>query len=115
MAFFDWGNPYTLAGVAEATNPVDEQVMADTGALAAGHYYGFATVSASAAAQFRIERRNAANGAAVGASILVYVPAGDVRQVAFGFTLDASERIRVVMDDALTGTGVATLNYSQQT
>ena len=115
MAFFDWGNPYFLASAGEQTNPVDEAVLADTGALNAGHYYGFATISASAAAQFRIERRNAANSAAVGAAHLVYVPAGDVRQIVFGFQLDASERIRVVMDDALTGTAGATLNYSQQT
>lgn len=114
MAFFDWGNPYAIASEAEKTNPTDESVLADTGALNAGHYYGFATISASAAAQFRIERRNAANSAAVGAAILVYVPAGDVRQIAFAFTVVASERIRVVMDDALTGTAGATLNYSQQ-
>lgn len=116
MALADFGNPYKLASEEELTNPADEAVVADTGALGKGFYYGFATINASAASQFRIERRNAANDAVVGDSIFVYVPAGDVRQIAFGFELELNERIRIVMDDAqAAGTVAGTLNYSQQT
>jgi hypothetical protein len=117
MAFQDWGNPANHVASTEQTNPTAGTVLVDTGALDAGkatQWRMLVTICASAAAQFQIQRRNAANGANVTA-ILIYVPAGDTRQFLFGFTLEASERVRVVMDDNLTGTAAAEINYEQVT
>lgn len=91
--------PYTEG---ELTNPIDEALVADTGAVAVpGLYEVLVTVGASAASQVRLERRNAANGANVGGTRVIYVVAGQSGQYRFRYVLETSERIRLVMDDAL--------------
>jgi len=104
------GNPPIIASGGELTDPADNALAADTGALSAGIYELRITVGASAAADVAVERRNAANGANVGAVPVIKVPAGQSGQYLFTFKLETSERVRVIMDDALTGTIAVTIN-----
>jgi hypothetical protein len=117
MAFREFGNPPRGPfSVAEATNPTAGTVTADTGALPAGNYEVRVTVGASAAAQFLLQRRNAANGANVGDTVVLYAAAGQSGQYVFSFVLEASERVRVVMDDTLAaGTASCAINAEQLT
>lgn len=113
--FRDFGNaPFGPASEGEKTNPADELLMATSGALPyAGNYEVVVTVGASAAADFRLERRNAADAAAVGNTVVIKGPAGQSGQYRFLFKLEASERVSVYMDDALTGTAAVALNLEQ--
>src|SRR5215212_6305689 len=96
----DYGNPpLGPFSEGEKTNPADELLMADSGALARGTYEAIVTVGASAAADFRLERRNAADSAAVGNTVVIKGPAGQSGQYRFMFVLEASERLKVYMDD----------------
>jgi hypothetical protein len=106
MAVADYGNPPIWDSVAESTNPTAATVMADTGALPHdGIYEVRVTCGGSAAAQFMLQHRNAANGANVSDTVVLYSPAGQSGQYVFRFVATATgERFRVVMDDALTGT-----------
>lgn len=100
----------------EQTNPTTATVLADTGALApsnGGRFLVWVTIASDANAQFDIQRRNSANSANVGSVPTAYVPANDTRQFSFAFTLDASERIRVVPNANITGTCAVTLNYQR--
>lgn len=112
--FRDYGNP-ALGPFSEGekTNPADELLMATSGAMAAGNYEVIVTLGASAAADFRLERRNAADAAAVGNTLVIKGPAGQSGQYRFLFKLETSERISVYMDDALTGTAAVGLNLEQ--
>ena len=112
MSFADFSNPAIgPATEGEQTNPADDALMADTGALAyAGTYEVLVTIGASAAAHFQVQRRNAANAANVGSVPIAYGPAGQSGQYRFFFNIAAGERLRVVMDDALTGTAAVTIN-----
>lgn len=110
MALRSLGNAPIIESAGEQTNPSDADVIADTGALAAGIYEVRVTVGASAAADVALERRNAANSGNVGDVPVIKVPAGQTCQYVFTYKLELSERLRVIMDDALTGTIAATLN-----
>lgn len=113
--FRDIGNqalgPYTQG---ELTDPTAGTVTADSGAVAlGGNYEVIVTLGASAPAQFQLQRRNAANGANVGNVPIIYGPAGQSGQYRFLYRLEPTERVRVVMDDNLTGTAVVSLNLEQ--
>lgn len=114
--FRNFGNkalgPYSEG---ELTNPLDEALTADTGALDRGNYEFLITVGASAAADVRIERRNAANGANVGNTLVLKAPAGQSGQYRLLYSVDQGERVRVLMDDALTGTIAVGINGEQFT
>lgn len=113
MARREFGNPPVLDSVAEATNPAGAQVMADTGALDAGVYEARIIVGGSVAGQYRVERRNAANGANVGDTVVLYGAAAQSGQYALTYILEASERIRIVMDDALTGVAACAIQVER--
>lgn len=116
MPFADFSGP-AIGPVSEGelTNPADDALCADTGAVAFSGVYEFlVTIGASAAAHFQVQRRNAANGANVGAVPIAYGPAGQSGQYRFFFNLVAGERVRVVMDDALTGTVAVSINGVQR-
>lgn len=99
----------------EKTNPADDLLIADSGEVPnAGLYECIVSVGASAAADVAVQRRNAANAANVGDVVVLKVTGGNqTGQYRFLFKLEASERIRVIMDDALTGTIAAAVNLEQ--
>lgn len=115
MAFHVFGNPAIgPESEGEKTNPIDDALVADSGAVVYGGIYEvLVTIGASAAADVQVQRRNAANDANVGDTPVIKVPAGQSGQYRFWFNLAASERVRVVMDDALTGTLAASVNLMQ--
>lgn len=113
MAIRSLGYGPVIATEGEQTNPADDQLMADSGAMWAGVYEARVTVGASAVADFAVQRRNSANDANVGAVPVVKVPAAMSCQYVFTFQLHVGERVRVVMDDGLTGVAVAVLNLDQ--
>lgn len=115
MARKDYGNPPVLDSAGKQTNPTTATVLADTGALVAGLYEVRVLLGASAAAIFALERRNAANGANVGDVPAIYVPAAGSLYAVFTYVLEASERLRVVMETNLTGTAAATLQVERLT
>lgn len=102
-------SPAVNASEGELTNPADESVTADSGVLPAGQYEAFAVVSVSANAQVKFQHRNAANDANVFEGIGLYVLANSSVPIAWHFNLDKNQRVRIVMDDALTGTIWASL------
>lgn len=113
--FRDYGNPpIGPFSEGEKTNPADELLMATSGALASGNYEAIVTVGASAAADFRLERRNAADAAAVGNTVVIKGPAGQSGQYRFMFKLETNERLSVYMDDVLaSGTAAVALNLER--
>lgn len=114
--FRDVGNPpLGPYSEGELTNPVDDALTADTGALAAGNYEFLITVGASAAADVMVQRRNAANSGNVGNTVVLKAPAGQSGQYRFLYVLETSERVRVIMDDALTGTIAVSINGERMT
>lgn len=84
----------------ELTNPADEAVLADSGALPTGQYEVFGVISASANSQVKFQRRNAANDGNVFEGVGLYVLANSSVPIAWHFFVDKNERIRIVMDDA---------------
>lgn len=94
----------------ETTNPADNAVVADTGALNEGIYEFRIFFGATAAAHFAVQRRNAANGANVGDVPIIYAAAGQTGCYPFRLSLEAGERVRVTMDDALTGDASCIIN-----
>lgn len=113
MAVRDFGNKPIVETEGVKTNPTTSTLMADTGALVAGIYEARVILGASAAASFQVQRRNAANGANVGDVPVIRVPASASGQYQITFELEASERIRVMMNANLTGDGEATLNVEK--
>jgi hypothetical protein len=115
MAGHIWGNvPIGPETEGEQTNPADDAVMADSGAITSrGIYEVLVSIGASAAAHFQVQRRNVANSGNVGDVPVIYGPAGQTGQYRFWFVLEVGERLRVVMDDALTGTAAVTVNLMQ--
>jgi hypothetical protein len=115
MAGHIWGNvPIGPETEGEQTNPADDAVMADSGAITSrGIYEVLVSIGASAAAHFQVQRRNVANSGNVGDVPVIYGPAGQTGQYRFWFSLLKTERVRVVMDDALTGTAAVTVNLMQ--
>lgn len=103
--------PYTEG---EKSNPADDLLMADTGAVVfGGNYEVTVTLGASAAAHFALQRRNIANDGSVGGVPILYGPAGATVQYTFVYRLESGQRLRVIMDDALTGTASVSLNMEQ--
>jgi len=107
------GNPPTVTAGTEQTNPTAGTVIVDSGALPAGTYLFYVSIGASAAAQFQVQRRDAANGSNVGNPALKYIAAGQSAQFVYQTVLESNERVRVTMDDNLTGTAVADLVYQR--
>lgn len=97
----------------EKTDPGDESLIADTKALPAGAYEVIVTLGASAAADFGLERRNLANDGTVGSRVVLKAAAAQSGQYRYFFQLLEGERIRVLMDDALTGTAAVAINLRQ--
>lgn len=110
MADYAVGNKAVFKSVAEATNPTTGTVMADSGALTAGNYVVGVIVGQSAVARYTVQRRNAANGANVGDTLVLYGAAGQSGQYQLRTPLEAGERIRVVMTADLTGTSSVLVN-----
>lgn len=98
----------------EQTNPDTTTVMADTGAITAaqgggGIYEALVIASASAAAEFVVQVRNTANSGNTGDVHIFYAPAGSPVAVPLRFEITLSERVRVMMNAALTGDAVASI------
>lgn len=94
-------------------NPDTTVVMADTTALVAGRYEVRVAMSASAAATFAIQRRDAANSANVGNVVVKRLAAGACAQFVYTFTIEASERVRVMMAASLTGSAEADIQVEK--
>ncbi len=103
------GYPVALDASVKTTNPTTSDILADTGALAAGMYEARVLVGASAAAIFAVQRRNAANDANVGDVVVIYCGAGVSVQHPLRMQIEPNERIRVTMEANLTGTGAAAI------
>lgn len=103
MAIFAAGNAPLWESEGALTNPDAGDVAADTGELKAGIYDIRVVVGGTAAASWTVNRRNAANDADVGDQPLVYTAANTSQWVQLTMTLEASERVRVLVS-ALTGT-----------
>ena len=97
----------------EQTNPTDATVMADTGVLDSGFYEVLVTASASADAHFDLQRRNTANDGNTGDTIVFYAAAGAPVQLIFTYFVNDGERLRVIMDDALTGTAAVGISATR--
>ncbi len=92
----------------EKTNPTGgTTVLADTAALDGGIYEVLVVASASAAAEFVVQVRNAANDANIGDTHIFYAPANTPVSVPFRFEIDADQRVRVLCNADLTGDAVA--------
>jgi hypothetical protein len=113
MAVSHFGNKPFLETEGEVTNPSDNDVVADTGALLPGIYEVRVTLGASAAAHYALQRRNAANDANVGVVPILYAAAGQSGQYVFRFSIETGERVVVAMDDALTGTASVILQWER--
>jgi hypothetical protein len=96
--------PIIANSAGTTTNP-SATVMADTGALQSGSggynngggiYEILVTASATAAAPFTLQRRNAANGANVGSTFVFRCPANSTVAVPFRLEAEANERFRVL-------------------
>ena len=92
----------------EITNPTTN-VMADTGRLRSGFYEVLVVASASAAAEFVIQRRSVGSLSTVGSGIIFYAPASQAVAVPARFEVGENENIRVMMNANLTGDAVATI------
>lgn len=112
MAIRVYGNKSFFAGGTEQTDPPDDTVMADTGELTEGKWEFRITAGASAAAQFAVQHRNASNSSNV-FSTVIYIPAGVSGQYLFYFSLIDDQRVRVIMDNALTGDATVSINYEK--
>ena len=102
----------------EATNPTTATVMADTGVIqdgtggfnnGGGVFEILVVASATATAEFVVQRRNSANSANVGDVVIFYCPANNTVSVPLRFELESGERFRVMMNANLTGDAVATI------
>lgn len=103
MPTYGVGNAIVFESAGQLTNPSAGDVAADTGALAAGTYELRYVVGGSVASISTINRRNAANGAAVGDQPLIYAAAGASQTGRLTMTLETDERVRITVG-ALTGT-----------
>lgn len=111
------GNKPVLASAGKQTNPADQTVHADTGALLDAGALKDKTfeirviAGGSAAAIWQIQRRNAANAANVGPSpYSFYTIANGSGEFVIVTPLAAGERVRVTNDGAITGTTAATIH-----
>lgn len=99
---------------AELTNPTTTTVIADTGPVQSqGVYEVLGIINASANAQFQVQRRSKANGQTI-EYYPVYVLANSSGEYRVNFFLEVGERVRIMMDDNLTGTAFATINLRRE-
>lgn len=105
------GNAALTDTQGQKTNPTTSTVLADTGAVPlAGLYDLSLLLGASAAAEFAVQVRNAANDTTV-TTYVVYGAAGQTGQYLMrAVRLDLGQRVRVVMNATLTGTAAAVVN-----
>jgi len=113
MSYRNANYPIVRASEGEKTNPTLAALAADSGALQGGIYEVLVTAAQTALAEYSVQRRNAANGANVGVEMVIYGPANNTIAVPFRFEVEAGERVRVVMNAALTGDSVVTLTSQQ--
>lgn len=93
----------------QQTNPGTSTVMADTGALPYGGIYQLSIVlTASATADFLIQYRNAANDTTT-FQVRATCPAAQSLEFVFPLEGQNTERYRVMMGTALTGTATASI------
>lgn len=99
----------------EVTSPTTSTVMADTGALTrVGVYEVLGVVCAEASAQFQLEHRNAANDGNEDDVVAVYCPANSTVPFLWKFSINnRNERVRIMMQQNLTGVAVASLNVQR--
>lgn len=94
----------------EQTNPGTSTVMADTGAITKpGFYEVLAIVNTTANAQFELQHRNSGNTGVVSDTAGVYCAANAPAEVKGLYFINENERVRVMMNAALTGDAWATL------
>jgi hypothetical protein len=90
------------------TNPSSGDLVADSGTVPNnGLYRAHVTVNCTAAARFDVQRRNTANSSTVGDALVHFVTG--TAQYVYLFTLNAGERVRVVMGASLTGSGAGAI------
>lgn len=92
----------------EQVDPTTATVLATTGDLATGQYEARVTLSTTAAAQFSVQHRNAADDANKTDPSVVYILANSSGQYVYEFGVEIpNESFRVTMDTNLTGTATA--------
>jgi hypothetical protein len=69
--------------------------------------------SASANAQFQLQHRQPSTGALASDTAGFYVPANNPTEIRGIYGIEAHDELRVMMDDALTGTAWATIYATQ--
>lgn len=94
------------------TNPDDTTVMADTDVIATvGDFRAVCTLGASVVATWLVQHRNADNDASIVDDLLIYTRAGESLQFEWLVTTTAvSQRVRVMMEAAITGTAAASIS-----
>lgn len=89
------------------TNPTLDQVLVETGALIAGVYWFAAQGSATVAAAFEVQLRNATNTITLKSQIIAVSAYGTspIFEIPerFQFEVAAGERIRIIQIAAITG------------
>jgi hypothetical protein len=113
MTLRSYGNPPVLVGEGIKADPTANTVMADTGTLPMGLYEMRIFAGADALAKFQIQRRNAANGANVGAAPILFAAAGQTAQYVLTVSLETNERVRVLMYASLSGNADVTIQYER--
>jgi hypothetical protein len=95
-------------------NPVLDQVLCDSGALPAGSRYVTVYGSATVAAVFELQLRNAANSATLKSQILA-VPASGTNQLnesVTSFPMADQERLRIIQVAAVTGSVSVSMHHT---
>lgn len=94
------------------TNPADQAILADTGAITIGNNtIATVVVTANAQASVVVERRDATNATTL-TSQFIRCPANDTKVVSLGtVALAINERLRVLNSGALAGIVQASLSY----
>lgn len=95
--------------IAEVTNPTENNLRADTGALPGGIYEVLVVASQTALAEYKMQRRNVANDGNIGDELIFYGGANTCVAVPFRFEVEPDERIRCVMNADLTGIAVVSM------
>ena len=114
MAVRDPGNAPVYVSEGDKTNPSSGDVLADTGAIAAGLYEVRVFAGTTLSSSVLVQRRTAAN-ALVEPAVRLYTAANLSAEYVFTFKLETSERVRVVAGANLTGNAFAALQYEPVT
>lgn len=103
-------NSLTVQSAGKSATPADNEIMANSGAMAAGRYDVRVIVSATLAGVWEILHRNAADDGNIGPITAIRSIATGTAEVEVTFDLAESERVTVIMDGALgSGDGQASL------